>query len=177
MRLPDFIINLFTRVTPMHKDDLQSLKSSLGAWYTAQLENMENKEQKQKRLIIDMKDQSEKLDKLDEHSPEYEKELIKFQKLEDLEHELEKPTFMEKAIEFFERPLVRVCLMASFSALSWWIMKKITSTPKEEEQEQERETQQQFNDFPNQNNYNMPPPPPVWDYYQNRWVTQPQRRN
>lgn len=177
MRLPDFIINLFLRVTPMHKDDLASLKSSFGAWYTTQLDNMENKENKLKKLNAEISDQSKTLDNLDEHSPDYEKELIKFHKLEQQEIDLEKPNFLEKSVEFFEKPLVRVCLMAVFSALSWWIMRKITSTPKEEEKEEMEEKPQNYNDFQNQNYYNMPPPPPIWDTYQNRWITQPQRRN
>lgn len=142
----------------MSKEDLASLKIGLSSQYQGVLENLDSKLSNKKILMEKIKKETDEMNKHDEHSPEYQAHIKKQQEYI-FELENTKPSIMEKAIKFFENPIVRAVLMALFSILSFWIMKKVTGQEKEEEQEPEEKDFQQ-----NQNGYyqNYPPPPPYY---------------
>lgn len=131
MRAPDFLINLFTRICPIDKNELANLKISLSEWYLSQLEKFNMKNQQNEELAIKLDNKEKELDALPPNTPEYG---AKLKEIEEIQFEFEEPTIVEKSISFLEKPMVRVFLMTAFSVLSWWIMKKITSKSKEVEE-------------------------------------------
>lgn len=147
MRLPEFLINLFTRYAPVEKETLANLRIELTNLYMNHLNKASEKEQTAKAVEPEILALEKELEGMDEHTPEYEKKLFE---LEELESKIEDKSILEKAVEWLDKPLVRAILLISFVFVSRFIAKKLTEVKedKEKDKEQEFEEQQNFNPYP-----------------------------
>jgi|GEM_PF-4137268 len=160
MRLPEFLINLFTRYAPVEQVTLSNLKVELSNIYMKNLDVATAKADKAKELEQKLDIVEKEIESLDPHTPEYEKKVIEF---ETIKMQIEEPTLLEKVISWLDKPIVRMVLMISFVFVSRWIAKKLTEV-KEDKKEQEPEDEQI---------YNYPPPPPYYPYGHGYMPNQP----
>lgn len=155
MRLPEFLINLFTRYAPVEKTTLANLQIEISNIYMKNLNNAEEKTAENAKIEEKLNVLETELKGLDEHTPEYEKKLFEF---ETLESKLNEPTIFEKIVAFLDKPAVRLFLLISFVFVSRYISKKLTEVKEDKKQDDDFEENEQSH---HQNN-----PPP---YYQAPW--------
>lgn len=158
MTLPEFAIGLLQRFAPTGQESMANLKVALLEQHNRQLNNFIMKKSKNQKIMEEIKKVEENLNSTDVHTPEYQEELKKFETLRD---KLEKPTLTERALSFFDKPVVKITLMALFALVSWWISKKLTSKKTEEDPEID---EQEHTGYPPHNGGYYPPSP--WPPYQ-----------
>jgi hypothetical protein len=164
MRITEFATQLFTKFAPVSTETVANLNVQLSNHYTQILSSMEAKNQQNADLTKKAEAQKKLIESLPLGSPEREEEIFRFTELQD---QFEKPTFMERAVAFLDKPLVRVALLVSFAFVARYLAKKLTQpvVPKEEEEELE---QPQYANFKQQPQYGYPPQygyVPQYGYY------------
>ncbi|RQO68522.1 hypothetical protein DBR40_19975 [Pedobacter sp. KBW01] len=160
MRVIEFATNLFMRYAPTASESMASLKDELNRGYINILNQMEIKKDKNNEITAKAEGIKKELDGLDVHTPEYANKLKEFQ---DLHFELEKPTFMERVVTFFEKPYVKLGLMVAFIFASRYIAKKLTQKDEPKIEDIEENPVQNFSGHPQYGNY-PPVPPQYWGY-------------
>lgn len=157
MTLPEFFIGLLQRVAPVGQDSIASLKVAVIEQYNRNINQSIMKTNKNQKIMAEMDKLANELDGLDPHTPEHAEKLSAFQKLD---AQLERPTLVERMLTFFDKPMVKIGLMALFALASWWITKKLTQK-KEEKDLDEVEP----NGFQQQQGFYPPQPPYPYQPY------------
>lgn len=161
MRIFEFLIRLFTRFAPVDKETISDLSFQLQGYHTTQTQNFKQKMENNEKISQKATAIKEELTKLEAGTPEYEKKVFEFTELHD---QLAKPTLMEKALDFLDKPMVKLFLMVAFIFVSRYILKKITGADKEEIEEEAEKPNKFANPQPQyqQPQYWQPQPPPYY---------------
>jgi hypothetical protein len=164
MRITEFATQLFIKFAPVSPETVSNLNVQLSNHYSQILSSMETKNQHNADLTKKAEASKKIIDSLPKGSPERDEEIFRFTELQD---QFQKPTFMERAVSYLDKPLVRVGLLVSFAFVARYLAKKLTQpvAPKEEEEELE---QPQYPNFKQQPQYGYPPqfyPPQYGAYY------------
>lgn len=177
MRIFEFLIRLFTRFAPVDKETISTLSFQLQEWHTNHTQDFKEKMEHNLKIADKAAELKKKLDATEAGTPEYETLLFDFTELAKQRSE---PTLTEKALDFLDKPLVKLSLMVIFIFVSRYIMKKLTGADKDDLEEEEIEPntkgarpaenfyQQQ------QPQYWQPQPPPFYGHgYQPQYPQQP----
>lgn len=164
MRITEFATQLFTKFAPVSTETVANLNVQLSNHYSQILSSMETKTQQNADLTRKAEASKKIIDSLPLGSPERDEEIFRFTELQD---QFAKPTFMEKAVAFLDKPLVRVALLVSFAFVARYLAKKLTQPVVSKEEELEEPEQPQYANFKQQQQYGYPPQfyPPQYGYY------------
>lgn len=155
MRVTDFFLNVFSKYAPLPQEYINTLNVELSESYFNSMHKMKNKLNNNMEIESKIIEKEKEIEPLDPHTPEYSKVLFE---IENLTKQLDKPTLIERAISFLEKPYVKLLMIVAFAIATRYIGKWLTAKPKEDEPEEEEQDEQEQNNFP-------PPYYPPYGYY------------
>lgn len=155
MNIVDFLTKLGEKFAPVDASTIKGVQIQLTDDYVESIENYKRKIKMNDQIKFEMENLNTDLERAVEgNNPEAGKAIA--EQIAQLNGKIQKPTIIEKACHFFDRPYVKLLLLLSFGLVSALVAKYLLNKSKAKDEDLEEEP----DNFNNQGgNY-----PPMYGY-------------
>jgi|GEM_PF-3174332 len=133
MDIVSFVTKLGEKFAPVDAGVVKTLQIQLTDDFNRILENYRAKKERNRIMAIEFERMSDELDRANEAGKVEEGKDIAY-RMQEVKKGVEKPTLVELACAFFDRPWVKLALLLSFGIVSALIARRLVGRKKEDEE-------------------------------------------
>jgi len=147
MDIVSFVTKLGEKFAPVDAGVVKTLQIQLTDDFNRTLENYRAKKERNRIMAIEFEKMKDELDRANEAGKVEEGRDIAY-RMQEVKKSVEKPTLVELACDFFDRPWVKLALLLSFGVVSALIARRLAGKRRAEEED----------DYPDRDGAGPPPP-------------------